>query len=722
MRTVGSAVILLLAIAITAGAVTPKRWTVRTQKEWLEGRAEGLRIGAVGEVTLAPSLRHQIALEESIVWSVAEADDGSIWIGTGSNGRLLRIDRDGEIVQEAEFEELQVTALLSDGDAVWAATAPNGAIYRVRAGQPYEEIARPPAQYIWALQRGRDGIIYAATGVAGQIFAIERGGETRVFFDAPDTHVTSLVARADGSLVAGTAERGLVIEIDRDGRGRVLYDSEFREVRALAFAGDGSVYAAVNGGQSYRDSQAQHQPPSEVSISVSAGDGGQQQNQPAGNALTLAPPETLGDASAEVVRISSGPVDAVIRTRGELVHDIDVADDGELFVATSKRLLVPDAGEATAVVSLQEEGQVSALGRWRGRLVVGTTAPTKIYGLGDGAHRNGTYTSKVEGAGSRARWGEIDWRVDRADGTSVEIETRSGGSREPDSTWSDWSQPLSAPGPIASPAARFLQWRARLATDRASVSPRLSEISVAYLPENRRPEVKKFEVHPHGVVYQSVVGGSDVLEVLPPPLPSMFPELGPPTAEPAAGGKRLYRRGARTVTWSVADPNGDETRVRLWVRSHAGGPELLLTERPRGVSHTFDTGVLPDGWYSARIEVDDAPSNASSLALTASRDSDPFLIDNSSPQVTVAASEVRRGRGTVRFVVEDEHSPLWKAEWSLDGRPFEPLVPIDGITDSRREGFVIETDELDSGEHLVVLRVFDLANQPAAAGAVLEVR
>ena len=51
-------------------------------------------------------------LEESIVWSVAETDDGSVWLGTGSNGRLLRIDRAGEVHREAEFEELMNGAQL----------------------------------------------------------------------------------------------------------------------------------------------------------------------------------------------------------------------------------------------------------------------------------------------------------------------------------------------------------------------------------------------------------------------------------------------------------------------------------------------------------------------------------------------------------------------------------------------------------------------------------
>ena len=46
---------------------------------------------------------------------------------------------------------------------------------------------------------------------------------------------------------------------------------------------------------------------------------------------------------------------------------------------------------------------------------------------------------------------------------AVEVSTRSGNTPTPDEAWSEWSAPYTdAEGsPIASPSARYLQWRAR---------------------------------------------------------------------------------------------------------------------------------------------------------------------------------------------------------------------------------------------------------------------
>jgi hypothetical protein len=108
----------------------------------------------------------------------------------------------------------------------------------------------------------------------------------------------------------------------------------------------------------------------------------------------------------------------------------------------------------------------------------------------------------VKDAGTVARWGAIRWRAAAGNGGHVELFTRSGNTATPDQTWSAWSKAYTtATGEqIASPNARYLQWRAVLSTTGAS--PVLTSVTAAYLPRNLRPLIASITVHPAGTVFQ----------------------------------------------------------------------------------------------------------------------------------------------------------------------------------------------------------------------------
>ena len=92
------------------------------------------------------------------------------------------------------------------------------------------------------------------------------------------------------------------------------------------------------------------------------------------------------------------------------------------------------------------------------------------------------WTSKVLDAGIRARFGRIEWESIGP----LELSTRSGNTKEPDETWSAWSRALTAPARVESPAARYLQVRARFAKDPKAV---LNEVEVAFVTDNLRAVV-----------------------------------------------------------------------------------------------------------------------------------------------------------------------------------------------------------------------------------------
>ena len=127
-----------------------------------------------------------------------------------------------------------------------------------------------------------------------------------------------------------------------------------------------------------------------------------------------------------------------------------------------------DPARAT-LLSRATARQVTALLRDPGGRIVGATSnPGKLFALSGGPAAKGSYESDVRDAGTVASWGVIRWRATARAG-QVQLLTRSGNTANPDETWSAWSKPYSsAEGEqIASPNARYLQWRAVLNAENA---------------------------------------------------------------------------------------------------------------------------------------------------------------------------------------------------------------------------------------------------------------
>ncbi|NNE07328.1 MAG: hypothetical protein HKN20_02075, partial [Gemmatimonadetes bacterium] len=88
--------------AITAGALSglPDRaravstsyWDVAGRQAILEGHAENVTVGPLGSLGLSPSLVQVGDIGEYYVWSFAKDGRGNLYVGTGDQGRVYKID------------------------------------------------------------------------------------------------------------------------------------------------------------------------------------------------------------------------------------------------------------------------------------------------------------------------------------------------------------------------------------------------------------------------------------------------------------------------------------------------------------------------------------------------------------------------------------------------------------------------------------------------------
>ena len=129
---------------------------------------------------------------------------------------------------------------------------------------------------------------------------------------------------------------------------------------------------------------------------------------------------------------------------------------------------------------------------------------------------------------------------------------------------------------------------------------------------------------------------------------------------------------------------------------------------------------MADGKYFFRVVASDREANPPASAREATLVSAPVMIDNTPPMFTIG--EVRRNGATAHIEWEalDRASSLRRCEYSLDANSWVPMESVDGVIDSPREKFALDLTGLAPGEHLLVIRAADSANNTGTTKVVLK--
>jgi hypothetical protein len=194
-------------------------------------------------------------------------------------------------------------------------------------------------------------------------------------------------------------------------------------------------------------------------------------------------------------------------------------------------------------------------------------------------------------------------------------------------------------------------------------------------------------------------------------------------AATASGGsttsdKRVYVRGMRGLEWEAEDPNHDALVFDLMFRGENETAWKPLVRGLRERYFAFDTMQIPDGLYRVRVDASDAPSNPGDRARVTSLTGQGFLVDNTPPQVQVTARRgAKPGSTSIDITATDNLGPLARAEASVDAARWQPLSPVDGLSDAKSETYALALEALRAGEHTVIVRVTDLLGNMGAGKA-----
>lgn len=680
-RMVFAVALAALSLAGAASATETQWWTSDSPADYAKAETRGVVVGPDGVLAPGPVAVATFADSLRTIWALAVLADGSVAIA-GDRGRIERWTASGGVKPWVRLGGGQVLSLARDGDGLLAGTAPGGRIYRISAKGDTSLVASTGERYVWALAPAGRGAVWAATGTRGRLLRIE-GGKVHVVFDSDESNLVSLVPDGRGGADFGGDSQGRIYRLASDGSVTTLYDAAEDEIRALARDADGSLWAAA------------------LTLSAVSTESGDDEDRPA----PARGPVSGGRAT--VYRLAPDSATVSWWTSPQpLVHALLATPAGPL-AATGNRagvyrlerqngaaqLLAPPQAQVTALASGADGGVWAA-----------TSNPAALWRLGPGSARDGELTSAPLDARRFARFGRLRWHGREP----ARFSTRSGNSETPDTTWSRWQAVPEGGegGRVASPPARYLQWKVAL----GAAESRVSEVAIAWREPNLAPRLDEVSVAPQGQgfregelgartesVTQTLTGGQKIEY-------SATLSANKPVRE-----LPLWARGLRSLSWRASDPNGDALKFRVEVRREDGGEWVEIGKDLDASMFSWNTNSLPDGRYRLRVTASDATANPIGEERSGDIVSEPFAVDNTAPAIPELSGDGPRIRGRA----EDAAGPVVRLEVSVDDGDWRAVTPEGGIGDSRSAAFAFTAPGLAAGEHLVSVRAIDLAGNSA---------
>jgi len=713
-------VLAMLFGSLLAGAVTTAYWEVDSFQQFNKGEPVEAVISSRGEVRPGLALE-TTALQVEGVWDILLSSSGTLFLGTGNKGKLLRLDK-GKPVEEFDTKKLAVTCLAEDKQGnLYFGAIPQAAVYRRSASGQVAELAQLGTDYVWTLLYDPARGLVAGTGPEGKVLAISLSGEVKTYAETGAEHVLSLVRDPEGTIYGGTSNNGLLFSISPRGKFSVEESFEENEVKRVVLMSDQTgewFYVAANQARGRRGPAVGPPrmkklvlPPADQGGNSEEGEPGEEEPaEPQGEEAMLPGLKGMlagrgpGKLNGVVysVRLGQGKRE-LLALSGAAVTDLAADSSGAVLAATDQEGKVyriePQADIYAVEFDLKAE-QALALELEAGQLRwIGTGMTGDLFRVTGKLSERAEYYSEVFDAGFPARWGKLS----RLAEGKVKIETRSGNTEEPDSGWSDWLELPAMKEIIASPTARYLQVRARWPGQDHGV---LQEFNAAYAVANQPQYVEQVDV--------AAAPERPSPKTPPRPLPfepdkgkegssSSDRDRGP---QPASGPSTKLQ-----IRWKVDNPDNDPLVYKLFYQPQ-GFKQWIPIRTDKEITRTrleWDTESIPDGYYRIKVKASDEKANPPDQVQVSEKESEPFLVDNRRPEV----AKLKVEKGTVTGAATDQTSPIVRLEYSLDGRDWVPVAAADGIMDEPEEEFEFQLPaDTPSGPHTLAVRAFDKAENP----------
>jgi len=656
------------------------------QKDLINGRIAGISITWQGQLLLAPVAKQFFNSDRPFIWDFVTDNKGNLFVATGDGAKIYQIDPAGKSNIISHWENVEVYSLAIDNNGiVYAATSPDGKIYRFNENKKPELFANLKVKYIWDMLFDKQNKCYVATGDSGAIYVVDPQGKISIFYQSDETHIRCLAWDKNQHLLAGSYSNGYLYQFDRDGQAFVIHDSEFQEIHQICVANNGDIYVAALGMELAKVERVE-----EKTKIITA--------KPSTEALNLSsfssePREIPKVTGSGIIKIQpDGVIKNIWTKNADQVQAIVLTDDQALLVGTGEKgrlYRITLTEESTYLLNFEASQIVSFVPGTSGKIWLATSNLGKIYYLEPKFEKKGFFESEVIDAQTLTHWGSIHWDEQLPAEGSIKLYSRSGNTEKPNSTWSPWSNPYQANEGevIKSPNARFLQWKLELKTNRSTVTPKVSNLKIAYLQRNLPPEVFSVTVQTiesdtrlqpvdsqkSAYLEIAVQDESDLRAQKQPAQPSLIQPL---------------RKGYCKITWKARDINDDQLVYDLYFQHQEEKNWWILKKNLSKTMHIWDSQMMPDGHYRIKIIANDRKSNPFNTARQSEQLSDWFIIDNMGPKIQNA--EIKKTENDslqISFQVVDDLSVIKEVQFCYDIQDWLWVYPQDLVCDSKREDF-----------------------------------
>lgn len=694
-------------LVLALQGVVPQKWEMRSRDDFLKGKFDGISVSYDGALSLSPKEEKIEAPAEEFFLSLLITQDNVIYLGTGHGGKIYRIIKSGEPELYFQVPEMDVYCLAQDRKGnLYAGTSPNGKVYKIIEKGKGDVFFDPREKYIWDLLFDSKGMLLAAVGENGGIYEINQAGEGRLILKAEENHILCLRMDKNGDIIAGSGGRGLLYRIPPEKKASILFESPYEEIKSIALDEEGNIFAAA-GGTVIRPKKEEALPfaqaaAAEVTVTVS----------PSPAEIKETPSSSQKQPGA-LYRINpQGMTKRLWYSNEELIYSVlwDEKEKKIIFgTGNAGRIYAMDKEEKISLLIQKRSEQVYSLLPFRSNIYVLSNNPSILSILYPEQVFSGEYLSRVMDSRIISLWGRIEWESLVPSGTTLQFQTRSGNSSEPNETWSDWSPPYQKREgeSILSPKARFIQFKVMFKTQSGKTSPLLQKVSLSYLQANVSPAITDLKLFLPNEVYlkppeqQEVIWGADV----------DFSEQAKARDKNAslALAKKVQRKGFQTITWEADDDNGDSLLFSVYIKREDESQWRVLKEKWTDTVYAFDTLSFPDGVYFLRVVASDIPSNPRGLEASSEKISQALIIDNSPP--AIKNFQAIRGKDklvlTFQFQAEDSLSNIEEVKYLIRPDEWRSIFPEDGICDSKQESFKTTLSLPSDSDNLITVSVKD---------------
>ncbi|MCE5339552.1 MAG: hypothetical protein LLF92_00300 [Planctomycetaceae bacterium] len=707
--------IILLAAGVCS-AVTSKTVKHKSLEDFQNGKTENTVISSHGAISLACATQ-LLAKDFNDVWtinSIVCKNEKTIFIGTSPNGRIFKYDN-GKVTciypQETPAEpnaakgarthltneHIFKLALDSKDNLLAAVSGEKGKLMRYN-GKKFDTIFESnDSPYIFAIAFDKNENIFLGTGPKGHIWRLDsKGKNPQIVYTCQDKNVLCLAIGKDGSLYAGTDTRGLIYKINIEKKtASVLYDSDENEINDLLFDPAGNLYAATT---SYKSIKAQLRGARETKRPFAMGKPEQE--------ITEEPVEDGAYDASEALKISNTPKDGDDESkqlppgmeRGKQstashIYKIDsngfVTDvfsrnavffkmclqNSEILLGTGNKAELFSVNPKTEIESLIYEdtdaSQITDIVKFGDDVIFATANPAKIIKLKSTFAQTGNFQSDLIDAGQPAMWGKLQIEADIPVNTKIMLSVRSGNVGDMnDPTFSLWTEPVKISGAtdILVPLARFCQYKLIL-DGKENATPVVHGVAAAFAVPNLAPKIAEILI-----------------------------EKGTKKDEP----------GILKISFKPEDDNMDKLAFNIDFRKKDRKLWINIEKDLDKPKLDWDSKTVEDGIYEFKITASDKFSNNAQTALTGSRISDSVIVDNTAPAIEKFQLKTEGKSAMLTIKAADQLSTVSSLNFTIDSNVnWNNVLPDDSVCDTLSEDFTIKTDDLETGRHIIAVKISD---------------